>query len=117
MSRLSHPRAGSSYISVLLGLALITIIGCALFAGFAHGQRLARLLRQRTALLNVAQAEMEHVRGLPFEQVVSHPIDQGDVTGEVRIELLNAHRKRIWLTVRHPSAPGWPVHVVTERCL
>lgn len=111
------PRAGSSYISVLLGLALITIIGCALFAGFAHGQRLARLLRQRTALLNVAQAEMERARGMPFEHVLSHPIDQEGATGEMRVELLSARRKRIWLTVRHPSAPGWPVQMATERCL
>src|SRR3989338_1289870 len=86
---------GLSYAALLVGLGLTLLTVIWLSGSLTYGMRVARLTKVKTELLNVAQAEMEKLRGVPFDLLRGYPLTGTGMTGEVRVEPLTARRKRV----------------------
>lgn len=107
------PSKGETYLSVLLAVALLTLMAITLSMGFGHGTTLSRAMRVRTELLNVGETEMERLRGVSFDQLESYPIAQPPITGTVTVEQVTARRKRLTIALQHAAIPSQPLILVT----
>lgn len=104
---------GESYLGVLLAVALISLMAVTLAMGFGHGTALSRAMRVRTELLNVGEAEMEHLRGVSFDRLEGYSIAQPPITGMVAVEQVTARRKRVTVALQHAAIPSQPLVLVT----
>lgn len=108
-----HGTDGFSYITLLVGLSLTVLIAAALCGELIHGMQLVQLTRARTEVLNVAQAEMEAIRGTAFDRLVGFPVSGANAVGEIRVEALTPRRKRVSVFLQHPRYPNQTVTLVT----
>lgn len=105
--------AGLSYLEVMFAITVILVMATSVFMGLTNGIRLMRAMQVRTALLNVGQSEMEHIRGIPFARLESYPISQPQMTGEVTVDHLTARRKRVTVRLQHTQETNQPLILVT----
>ena len=92
---------GFSYLEVMVAITITIVMATSLSMTFIDGMKLSRLMQAKTELLNVGQAEMEKIRGLPFERVDGYAIETPEARGQVTVEFLTARRKRITVFLRH----------------
>jgi Tfp pilus assembly protein PilV len=87
---------GLSYVEVMVSTAGGLLLIMTLSAALIHGLRLSAAVKARTQLLNAAQAEMERIRGIPFERLESYAVNgPGGVAGKVRVETVAPRRKQV----------------------
>ena len=92
---------GFSYLEVMVAVTIAIVTAASLSMTFINGMKLSRLMQAKTDLLNVGQAEMEKIHGIPFEQVAGYALETPEATGRVTVEFLTARRKRITVFLRH----------------
>ena len=96
-----HRNGGFSYLEVMVAVTIAVVMATSLSMTFINGMKLSRLMQAKTELLNVGQAEMEKIHGIPFERVEGYAIETPEATGQVTVESLTARRKRITVSLRH----------------
>ncbi|HEX9780633.1 MAG TPA: hypothetical protein VGB20_05395 [bacterium] len=107
-------RLGISYVDLLFGLVISISLLVSLSMAWTHGMRMMRATEIRTELLNLAQGEMERVRGRPYGELESARIRAGEAVGEVTIERLEGRHARVTVKFARADDPGAPVTLVTE---
>ena len=106
-------RTGFSYLEVLLAMAIALVVAVSSFMALTNGTRLSEAMHARVDLLNVGQAAMERLLGIPFDRLEGYAIDTADVTGEVTVDPLTPRRKRVSVCLRHHRALNQTLALVT----
>jgi Tfp pilus assembly protein PilV len=107
-------RRGLTYLETLIGAALAVVIVVSLSAALTHGLQLSRMARARTHVLSAAQAELERLRGVPFEQLQSRPVSLDELTGEVHVDRVAPRQKRVTVSLRRTEMPGTTVVLAAD---
>jgi hypothetical protein len=107
-------RSGLTYLDVLFGTAVTVLIVVTLSMALTHGLRLSRVARARTQVLGAAQAEVERLRTVTFEQVGSYPVSGELLAGEVQVDLVSPRQKRVVVRLRHLEVPAATVVLMID---
>lgn len=106
-------RCGVMYLDVMAGVAVLLIAVVALSAALVQGMRVSRMAKARTAVLDAAQAEMERLRGVGFDQLGDAAVETPDVMGRVRI-YSQGRSKRVVVALQHRQIGSASVTLATE---
>jgi Tfp pilus assembly protein PilE len=104
---------GFSYVELLIGLAISLVMIVTLSMGLTYGVRLSNVTKAHADLLSAAQAEMERIRGLPFDRLESAAVRRPGVTGDIQVEQQTDRRKRVSVHLQHAQYPHLRIVLAT----
>ena len=106
-------KAGFSYVEVVFAMTIALVVAVSSFMALTSGTRLSEAMHARVDLLNIGQAEMERLLGIPFDRLEGYAIDTADVTGAVTVDPLTPRRKRVSVFLRHHRELNQTLALVT----
>lgn len=109
-----RPQDGFTYLEVIMSAALGCALAAGILFGLTNGMRVVRAMQVRVELLGASQSELEHLRGVPFDELATYALTQPTFTGVVEVTPITARRKQILLRLTSLAEPGQTITLVTH---